>query len=230
MKKPGVDSSWPATASKVSKPRSSNAITIPLTSTYRCPAQQISGKRLTTPPGNSSSCATQLASHLPVRTLLAVAGESFVLGHKVQSMQQYANAKTTLSNWIKTEGAAKAMYHAAHVLRLIFDRGPIGTLWEDWTLYLASLACWAVGIWTSSAGTHSPARSLDESQVEPRLRSFLARFDYDGENTSIDPSVTHYVGTRACLAWTWKKLAGQGKGGLVTDAQFVLRKLVLRLG
>lgn len=174
--------------------------------------------------------ATQLVSHIPLRSILAVAGESFVLGHKIQSMQQYGNAKTSLDKWTETEGAAKAMYHAARLLRLIFDRGTIGILWEDWTLYLAALVCWTVGIWTQSAGIPRIAGPLDESQIEPQMRSFLARFNCDGENASTDPSVTDYVGTKACLAWTSKKIAGQGKGGLVSDAHFVLKKLVKRLG
>ena len=173
--------------------------------------------------------ALQLASQVPVRNILAIAGESFVLGQKIHSIQQFDQAKTSLLTWTGTEAAAEAMYHAAKILRLAFGNGPVGMLIEDWTLYLAALVCWATGIWGQGGTSESLGYLREDHDVDAQMQNFLMRFTDVGDDIAVGSGNGDFIGTRACLAWTLKRIAGRGKGGLITDAEYVLKKLLKRI-
>lgn len=180
------------------------------------------------PQGSFTHHALLLAAHAPVRHLLAVAGESFVLGHKLSSSLHYDTACHAVQTWVATPTASTATNHAAQTLRCSFHANePLGLLLEEWTLYLAALVCWAVGRWGQQHLYLIDELHYDGVETERNMRAFLARFDEEEmvTPTEAEPGVSDYVGTRACLAWTLETLQGRSAGGLVSDAVFVLGKL-----
>ena len=124
---------------------------------------------------NLASClafnhhAREMARNIPVRQLLIVSGESWVLGRKLEDEAEFQDAKRNLRVWIDSDTECKtALWHAVRLLRsrVMFtpaDANNIGLhasfvdthmLHEPWVLYLAGLVCWAHGS-SSSRGLDS---------------------------------------------------------------------------
>lgn len=113
--------------------------------------------------------AFQMASFIPVRSLLIVAGESWFLGRKIEQETEYLQAKRTVREWVReatnpsldeVPRVLMAHWHALKVLRMIVNVGEnvrpfrsTNMLHEDWVVYLAALVCWARGYGLSNAAT-----------------------------------------------------------------------------
>lgn len=102
----------------------------------------------------------QMTRCLPVRQILIVAGESWLLGQKVEQQADCSQARRILREWLKLATTRKpdngvancvqAHWHALKVLRLLVDSSESSDRWrttymlhEDWSVYLAVLICWA---------------------------------------------------------------------------------------
>lgn len=168
--------------------------------------------------------AALLGIVVPVRSLLAVSGETFVLGQKVATREQFVQSAADLRNWLGSDSATQALHHAHQLIMLVFRNGTTGILHETWALYVAALVCWSCRIWSlqlSEAGhTDETANvsNFDQSSVnESMLRMAYAH------NT--DSSALDLSDTKICIAWVRQQVVGR-MGGLLQDAVGVLDKLL----
>ncbi|KAI9778458.1 MAG: hypothetical protein M1839_008104 [Geoglossum umbratile] len=112
-----------------------------------------------------------LTLHTDTRSLLTVAGESFMFGQKRQEAD-CLQAKSDLRTWVETPStAAKATWHAAHVLRIALrTEKTAATLSTHWCMYIAALVCWAYGC-THSARLPSPSTAEAAKTAWPYLEA-----------------------------------------------------------
>jgi len=102
----------------------------------------------------------QMSKHVPVRSLLIVAGESWFLGRKIEREAEYNQARHIVREWIaratstdpsvEVSSNIKAHWHAIKLLRMVVGASEsiqhfrtTNMLHEDWSIYLAALVCWA---------------------------------------------------------------------------------------
>ncbi|KAI9769229.1 MAG: hypothetical protein M1840_004358 [Geoglossum simile] len=106
-----------------------------------------------------------------IRSLLTVAGESFMFGQKRQEAD-YLQAKSDLRIWAESPStAAKATWHAAHILRLALHAEKTAmTLSTHWCMYIAALVCWASG-YAHSARPQSPSTGEAATTSWPYLEA-----------------------------------------------------------
>lgn len=100
-----------------------------------------------TPPSNSShiDLARQtfaLCNSVPIRALLAVAGESWVMAEKLSLYADYKAYQQTLKLWTDTS-ATDAFAHALKIIHLHRVHPRTACLYHEWSLHLASLVVWA---------------------------------------------------------------------------------------
>ena len=96
----------------------------------------------------------------PLRDLLTIASESWLLGRKVESETDFQTAKLNLRLWVEAGTASiEALWHATQLLRTLIEPSdlPIGErlklsefrsthlLHEEWGIYLSVLIAWAHG-------------------------------------------------------------------------------------
>ena len=173
-----------------------------------------------TPQAMIYSHAALLTAFTPIRDLLAVSGETFVLGEKLATRDQYVQAISDLRSWAGSDRASQAMIHARHVLRIAASHGRLGLLQEDWAIYLATLVCWACRMWPVQDAMHDAvnAKPIIQGDVDAQMRSITAVATFT--DASLD-----WQSARLCLEWTRRRLIGR-LGGLLEDATGVLGKLV----
>jgi hypothetical protein len=110
--------------------------------------------------------ARELARNTPIRQLLTVSGESWIMGRKLENESQFQDAKRNLRTWVDSNMESRvAFWHATQLIRSraefnFSDTRDTGLavsfydthmLHEPWVFYLAALVCWAYGC--SSATT-----------------------------------------------------------------------------
>lgn len=163
--------------------------------------------------------AALLAVHAPIFELLAVSGESFVLGQKLPTHHSFQEATQVLQSWISDGSSAVALQHALQILRIsmTMQRGRCGLIHEDWSLTMAALVCWACAIWPAQREVQ--ASLLREHQESPSAMREMNRLSWAGGNTNID-----WRGARDCLAWVKDRIQGR-MGWLNQDAAGTLKKL-----
>ena len=96
-----------------------------------------------------------LCQQTPIRDLLAVAGESWVMAEKLGSQSDFIASQLEAHQWAL--GAAKtpaqtfslqtpvqrAVYHATKILALHHEHPKTGLLFQEWGVYLAAIVLWA---------------------------------------------------------------------------------------
>lgn len=107
----------------------------------------------------------EMARHTPIRHLLVVSGESWVLGKKLENEAEFQMAKHDLRAWVNANRESRiALRHATQLIRsravfipsdqtstdLVPSFLDTHMLHEPWGLYLASLVCWAYGLSAST--------------------------------------------------------------------------------
>ncbi|GAB7326599.1 hypothetical protein MBLNU13_g10574t1 [Cladosporium sp. NU13] len=102
---------------------------------------------LYTPPSNSPhiDLARQtfaLCNSVPIRALLAVAGESWVMAEKLNLYAEYKAYQDTFKLWTGTL-ARDAFVHALKIIQLHRVHPKTTCLYHEWSLHLASLVVWA---------------------------------------------------------------------------------------
>lgn len=90
-----------------------------------------------------------LCKNTPVRQLLAVAGESWVMAEKILSHCEYTEAQVHTLEWAQSMRSEKesmcverAISHANAILRIHHETPKTGLLFQEWAVYLASLVLW----------------------------------------------------------------------------------------
>lgn len=90
-----------------------------------------------------------LCKYMPVRDLLAVVGESWVMSEKLSSQKDYTAAQINVKNWAEREmeqpEAQSALYHALQILDISDQSQKTGLMFEEWAVYLAAVVVWARG-------------------------------------------------------------------------------------
>lgn len=124
-----------------------------------------------------------LCKHTPVRDLLAVAGESWVMAEKLGSPNDYAAAQIEANMWARgmpepnlDRGSVKqsetrierALHHALHILDIHRKHSRTGLLFQEWSIYLAAVVVWARGYITSTERLRKPRPSIP-TPSEPRI-------------------------------------------------------------
>jgi len=124
-----------------------------------------------------------LCKHTPIRDLLAVAGESWVMAEKLSSQNDYAAAQIEANKWARGRlepcldlGDVKqpevrierALHHALQILDIHRQHPKTGLLFQEWSIYLAAVVVWARGYIISSERIRKPRLSIP-SPSEPRI-------------------------------------------------------------
>ena len=106
----------------------------------------------------------EMARNTPIRQLLVVSGESWILGKKLENEAEFQDAKRNLRVWVDSNFESRvALWHATQLIRsrAKFTADSTNTeflvsfqdthmLHEPWALYLAALVCWAYGFTAST--------------------------------------------------------------------------------
>jgi hypothetical protein len=159
---------------------------------------------------------------IPLRSLLAVAGLTWVLGQKLTDENQFTSAKAATRQWANDRSTSlRAAWHAAHVLRIAFNHGVDGgDLHERWCVYVSALVCWAfVCAHQTNDSDITSASSLPEEQATWALLTAL-----DQQSWELVVSYPQRWQALALLRWARRKISGSGSG-LLGDAEGVLGKL-----
>lgn len=172
---------------------------------------------------------SMLTRNTPVRDLLAVAGESWVMAEKLAKQNDYSAAQLEAGSWARNTSAgsdhSNALYHALQILSIYRSSSTPGLLYRDWAVYLAALV-----VWISSYVNQDPAarqRVNDSSSVAQHDldRAVLAAIDA-GSLMSISWSTASCI-----LLWTQSRLQQLNSGhncGLTNGCLDVLGKLISR--
>ncbi|EXJ59921.1 hypothetical protein A1O7_04068 [Cladophialophora yegresii CBS 114405] len=140
--------------------------------------------------------ARDMAKNTPIRQLLVVSGESWIMGKKLENEAEFQGAKRSLRAWVDSNRESRAaLWHATQLIRLRTQFSSSGStntelsvsfhdthmLHEGWAMYLAALVCWAYGFTARTASdnsghssivsepTSNPSRSSSLSSVHPAL-------------------------------------------------------------
>lgn len=145
----------------------------------------------------------KLVQVTPVRSLLAVSGESWILSEKVPSATAFAQFKNILRSWVNglwdtsvdmpTQAARDALKLSIEVLQLAMltpaDNMQLA-LGADMGLYYATLVIWAVTV-VAHTRINAP-----RGQAQVGRYSTPSPLPYDARNPSVLPSTpTHLSGT-----------------------------------
>ena len=127
--------------------------------------------------------AREMARNTPIRQLLVVSGESWIMGKKLENEGEFHEAKKNLRVWVESNLESRvALWHALRLIRGCANFMPTDStntglfvsfrdtqmLHEPWVLYLAALVCWAYGvsIWKSLEG-NGPLSGAASTASEP---------------------------------------------------------------
>lgn len=119
---------------------------------------------------NMKLLTAKLLQVIPIRALLAVSGETWILSEKVSSPQEFTAFKTTLRTWVSQlwsisskdthlTACKEALRISVDILQLAMDRQPEASelsMGTDMGVYFAGLVLWAI---TTTASTRASAAS-----------------------------------------------------------------------
>ncbi|KAK5679187.1 hypothetical protein LTR17_027620 [Elasticomyces elasticus] len=169
-----------------------------------------------------------LCRHTPIRDLLAVAGESWILGEKLGSQAQYVGAQLSARDWARglvdmESPVQSAVHNALRILEIHLKHPKTGSLYQEWSVYLAAIVVWARAYVTDSEpkrGSHSADRPSAWEMEQSVIATIAA-----GSNTSTERDAAKNV-----LLWTKSKIEQNvpHNSGLMNTALDVLGKLVTK--
>ncbi|KIX07172.1 uncharacterized protein Z518_01825 [Rhinocladiella mackenziei CBS 650.93] len=147
------------------------------------------------PPDESATRLTfnrhmrEMAKNTPIRQLLVVSGESWIMGKKLENEAEFQDAKRNLRAWIDSNYESRvALWHATQLIRTTAKFTPSDStntefvvsfhdthmLHEPWALYLAALVCWAYGF-TASTVLESSGQGSGAASTVSEPNSNLSR-------------------------------------------------------
>ena len=127
-----------------------------------------------------------LCKHTPIRDLLAVAGESWVMAEKLSKPSHYMTAQILSGKWARGHTdpnlaefaldqdrapVERALKHALKILELHRNHSRTGLLFQEWSVYLASVVVWARAYVLSTERRPSHGHVIP-SHAEARLSPF----------------------------------------------------------
>ena len=178
-----------------------------------------------TPVSLFSIDAAYLAVNSPVKELLAVSGETFVLGQKLSSRAQYHEVFENLHNWVSSEQSLPVLQSACRLFSIALQQDRVGLIYEDWALTLAALVFWACIMWPQQQKIQGRVSPLPPHGAVELAGKALAMANGQSEQAWQEGRAMSWGGARACLAFVRQRIDGR-IGWLVQDACSVLGKLI----
>lgn len=169
--------------------------------------------------------AATLALSSPVLELLAVSGETFVLGQKLATQDQYHEAFEELKNWAASERSLPALQAAARLFTMALQQERIGLIYEDWALMLAGLVLWACVMWPQQQKIQGRVSPLPPHGIAELTKRAVNVASGQPEQAWLEGRAMSWGSARACLAFVRQRVDGR-IGWLVQDACGVLGKLI----
>lgn len=175
--------------------------------------------------------ALALSTHTPLHPLLIGASESWLFGTKITDETTWQQSKATLREWVASENATKATWHATQLLRITFQsrsdfpqRETVtgGYLHDLWCLYVAALVCWAFGYGRTNAKAQ-PESVTDTAEVA--AAEYLAAMAVPDWKYIRNVAGIWAGRTRGLLEWVRSMIGDVGMGGLLNGAEDVLFRL-----
>ena len=174
--------------------------------------------------------ANVLSHHTPLRALLAVAGETWVMGEKVATNDEYQKLRAILRIWTAEKGVREnsaAICTALRILRLECNsEARNAKLIEQWAIYLAALVLWATAYTVQRPRLKAPFLPTQKGSA-----SGDAQMPVQATFSAIEQGNWKEVvagnGVMGVLNWVRGKINGS-TNGLVVEAVLVLGKLVGR--
>lgn len=167
--------------------------------------------------------ALLLSTLTPIHTLLIVSSGSWLFNTKVTERSVWQSAKADLRTWVMTSEAARSVWHANQLLRLVLSEESLHLLQEQWCMYLAALVCWAYG----SVAYPYPLRPVPDA-ITAEVAGLQA-WEYLSAMNVRDweaiPQVSIRWQTRGVLECVRARISGP-LGGLLNQAEDVLSQLV----
>lgn len=182
---------------------------------------------------------SMLCDNTPIRDLLAVAGESWVMSEKMSSSSQYTAAQAASREWAlgHTESSVgiwmherqtqvyRAHSHALKILELHRANPKTGLLFQEWSIYLASLVIWARAYVVSTETLRKSAASANMPNTSSvALDTIVLAAVARGADRSIDLQQAMGV-----LCWAKQKIEAVDvphTSGLTNGALDVLGRLI----
>lgn len=185
-----------------------------------------------------------LCRYTPIRDLLAVAGESWVMAEKLSNQTEYTAAQLATRHWARAtrdsatefnldssqQSIASAIKHALTILELHLNHPKTGLLFQEWAVYLASITLWARAYIT--AGKLEQGRKLSVANPSER-RPSLHELDQEipGLLAAASKSDVNLEQAKTVLLWTKARIETVDiphNCGLTNGALDVLGKLASR--
>lgn len=171
-----------------------------------------------------------LAKNTPVRDLLAVAGESWVMAEKITSQTAYNAAQLEVGAWARnnTTGSdhSNALYHALQILSIYRSSATPGLLYRDWAVYLATLVVWITSYITQDAMSRQSINTTATTITQHDLDKAVSAVIDAGSLMPIS-----WTNASFTLLWTQSKLQQTNAPhncGLTNGCLDVLGKLISR--
>ncbi|EMC92099.1 hypothetical protein BAUCODRAFT_27452 [Baudoinia panamericana UAMH 10762] len=187
-----------------------------------------------------------LARNTPIRDLLAVAGESWVVGEKLSSADQYIAAQLAARDWAATtvltglpghggadqarSPAQRAVFHALQILGIHSSHPETGLLFQEWSVYLAAVVIWARSYFSTSEARRKPRLSVP-SPTEPKLPILELDACVAALITAGPSAVISWISARHALMWAKSQIEKVDilhNCGLTNGALDILGKLITR--
>lgn len=184
-----------------------------------------------------------LCKSTPVRDLLAVAGESWVMAEKLVDSKDFTMAQLNSLAWAQGDESrpsssssssppangniAVALRHALRILELHHNHPTTGVFFQEWSLYLATIVVWARAYVSSPTPHRDPALqpvALSSSASSHELDQAVLRTVANGSEAPLAMPQA-----RAILCWTKGRLEKVNVPhctGLVNGALDFMGKLV----
>lgn len=191
-----------------------------------------------------------LCKHTPVRQLLAVAGESWVMAEKLGSAADYAASQTEARTWANASvfmpelntadideeqqpAVQKAVRHALRIIELHMNHPKTGLLFQEWSVYLAAVVVWAHAYVAPGMTASLRPRLSVPDPSQPNLSTQELEQTVTVIVSNAERSLPDQEEARRVLLWTKaaiERVDLPHNCGLTNGALDVLGKLVTRGG
>lgn len=179
-----------------------------------------------------------LCENVPMRDLLAVAGESWIMSEKLTREDDYIAAQTKIRSWVtnrrdsvaglsdqKPQSVHEAIVHAQKILEIHRMQPKTGMLFQEWAAYLAAVTIWTRA-YSLATDDHLVPRTIERRLSSPGREQFVpSTLAADPEHdTTLDEAMN-------ILGWTKSKIESVDSPhncGLTNGALDVLRKLLAK--
>jgi hypothetical protein len=176
-----------------------------------------------------------LCKHAPIRDILAVAGESWIMTEKLSTQAELVAAQMAVRGWASESSDSSVKHgtlaHAFAILRCHHKHPKIGLLYRDWAIYLAAITIWAKTYTTiDDRRSAKRAKTCTQQPVahvgSQDSNSAIAKILQDGAD-----GLNSWPDVRKVLLWTKSRLDKVNmphSSGLISLASDVLEKLGTR--